>query len=247
MVEELAAQDLIVRPGIGGRCTCQPGGAREPRLERVGDGGRDLALHGEHIVELALVDRGPEMRAARGLDELRGDPHSAPFPAYAALQQVAHAERARDRCDVRIAVPERERGGTRNHAQLRALRQQVQHFLRQPVGKVRAVACRAQVDERQHGDRSGACVCRRAVRPAAPVHRQPRRDQSQRHCDGSERFHPPPAGLEDDDDRGRECRSRRARLVPDASIADIGYRAVLPQLSRSDRRTIRRRDVGMPG
>jgi hypothetical protein len=45
----------------------------ELRAHRLGDRARDFGLHGEHVGELAVVARGPEVRAVGDANQLRGD------------------------------------------------------------------------------------------------------------------------------------------------------------------------------
>src|SRR3954447_23373759 len=70
------------------------------RLDRGDDALGDLVLHREDVDELAVVALGPEMAAGRGVVELRGDSHAIVRLAYAALDDVAHAEFLGDLPDV---------------------------------------------------------------------------------------------------------------------------------------------------
>ncbi len=52
----------------------------------------DLVLDGEDVVEGAVIALRPDVRAAGGVDKLRGDADAVRIPANAPLQHVPHAE-----------------------------------------------------------------------------------------------------------------------------------------------------------
>src|SRR5579863_9252652 len=64
----------------------------QPDLERRNDLLGQFVLHCKDIGKVAIKAVGPNVRAARGIDELAGNPHPVARLANAAFQQVAHAE-----------------------------------------------------------------------------------------------------------------------------------------------------------
>src|SRR6516164_2854380 len=70
-------------------------GRPELGLDRTDDAARDLVLQFEDIVEGAVKAVGPDMRAARCVDELAGDAHAAAGFTYRTFEDVAHAQFAR--------------------------------------------------------------------------------------------------------------------------------------------------------
>jgi len=62
------------------------------RLDRAYNAHRQLVLHGENIVERAVVSFGPDMRGVRRIDKLTGDPHPIAELAHAAFENIAHAQ-----------------------------------------------------------------------------------------------------------------------------------------------------------
>ena len=64
-----------------------------------------LVLDGEDVGQLAVVALGPQMAAARGVDELRGDAHAVAGLADAAFEHEAHAELAADLLHLRPTCP----------------------------------------------------------------------------------------------------------------------------------------------
>ena len=65
---------------------------RHRRAQRGGDGDGDFALDAEDVVELAVVDLGPQMPVGRSLDQLDVDAHRVAFALHAAFQNVGDAE-----------------------------------------------------------------------------------------------------------------------------------------------------------
>ncbi len=134
-------------------------GAREREAIDLGtqgrhDGGGDIALHGEHVVEIPVVRRRPSMRAVGCVDELGGDTHLVARLAHAAFEHVPDPQLLRDRRDVVLAATKRERRRARNDAQLRHFGEEIQHFLGEAVREPCVVARGAHVEERQHRDRT---------------------------------------------------------------------------------------------
>ena len=64
--------------------------------DRDGDGFSDLILHREDVGEITVVAFGPNVVAALGLDQLRGDADAIAGLAQAAFQHVAHPEFSSD-------------------------------------------------------------------------------------------------------------------------------------------------------
>ena len=151
-----APERRLVHVGRGGRAGGRLGWRAQQRHAQLLDHRlRDVVLHGEDIVEFAVVGFRPEVRIRGHLDQLRGDAHALAGPADAAFEHRRHVERLRDRRDVDVLALERERRRARRDAQAADLGQHVQQFLRQPVGEVLVLLVAAHVDERQHGDRWG--------------------------------------------------------------------------------------------
>src|SRR5690606_11426216 len=69
-------------------------GALELRGDGADDAGGHLVLQLEDVAERALIAFGPDVRAARSVDQLAGDAHAARRLAHAAFQQIARAELA---------------------------------------------------------------------------------------------------------------------------------------------------------
>ena len=105
-------------------------------LERSNDLLRQLVLHREDIRELAIKAVGPDVRAARGIDELAGNAHPVARLADAAFQHVTHAEVAADLLHVdRLALVGKARVAC-DHVQLRQLRRIGDDVLADTVGKI---------------------------------------------------------------------------------------------------------------
>ena len=105
---------LEALPGIHAFGRPAPGAlaldAAELGFERGDDRRHDLVLHGEDVLEIAVVAFGPEMVAGCGLDQLRGDAHPRAGLAHAALQDVGHAQTDAHILHVDRLALERERG-----------------------------------------------------------------------------------------------------------------------------------------
>ena len=68
----------------------------EVRLDRGDDALGDVVLHGEQVLQHAVVAIGPDVLAGLGFDQLAGDADAPVGHAHAAFEHVAHAELARD-------------------------------------------------------------------------------------------------------------------------------------------------------
>src|SRR5439155_186797 len=116
--EEVAAlQVQVVRCRTRRRASHQGGVARfcERNLEGVYDGPRDVVLHREHVLDVALVLLGPELIAIRGVDELSVHSNPAAGAPDRALQQRRDVQLLPDLASVYVPVPEREgRGACRD-------------------------------------------------------------------------------------------------------------------------------------
>jgi hypothetical protein len=89
----------------------------------------------------------------RCIDQLGGDPQPVPGSAHAAFQDVAHVQLARDRADVLGRPLERHRRRPRDDAKRAYPRETGRDFVGETIRKVLVFWIRAQVRERQHGDR----------------------------------------------------------------------------------------------
>jgi hypothetical protein len=69
--------------------------------DRVGD----LALHGEDVVELAVVGLRPQVAVVHRVDELRGDAHLVAGLAHAAFEDVADLSARRRSASRRSPCP----------------------------------------------------------------------------------------------------------------------------------------------
>ena len=163
---------------------------RERELDPGRDGARHLALQREHVLQVALVALGPELRLVAGLDQLGGDADPAGVVADAALDDVVHAQVAPDRGDVaaRALVPHRR--GARDHRQALGLQASElgDHLLGQPFAEVLLLGVAAQVLERQHRElhAPGRRGPRRQPLAAQQQHeRQARRQARQQRADAA--------------------------------------------------------------
>lgn len=67
---------------------------------------RDLVLHGEHVVQVTIVLRRPQMIAVRSIDQLDLNANATFGTAYTALENGAHVQRAADFAQVLVATLE---------------------------------------------------------------------------------------------------------------------------------------------
>src|SRR5262249_31868551 len=93
---------IVVSPpsrGRLGQCSLYLGLAHvgsEHRYNRT----RDLVLHREHILNIAIITLGPAMRAGAAIDELSCNAEAVAGALNAALQDVANAELLTDLTEV---------------------------------------------------------------------------------------------------------------------------------------------------
>ena len=162
-IGSLARVEVQLRPtlekGVIGR---HAGRAAQTRLHRrhlrrhgLGDGVGNLALHGEHVGELAVEAVGPSTETGAPVHQLGGDAHRVAGAAHAALQQKGDAELGGDgdRALGRIARGVRRGGG--EDLQLAVARQRQAHLFGQAVGEIALRRIAAQIAKRQHGDAVG--------------------------------------------------------------------------------------------
>jgi hypothetical protein len=122
-------------------------------LEPQHDSRGDLVLHGEDVVERAIVGFRQKVRVGACIDELHRDAQPVARLAHRAFEDVRNVEPFRDLDDVDVFALERECRRARSHVQRGNLREQIQQFLGQPVGHVSLILVRGHVDEGQYGDR----------------------------------------------------------------------------------------------
>ena len=158
--EETPLQGEVVRLRVLWLGTCRERRAEQGQLQRLDHLACNVVLHGEDVVERAVVGLRPEVRTVGGPDELRGDPHLLAGLPHAALQDVRDVELLADHPQVFVPSLELERRGAPDHAQLGQLRQQVEQFLRQAIREVFLVLARTHVRERQHRDGLRRCLDR---------------------------------------------------------------------------------------
>jgi len=87
------------------------------------------------------------------IDELRADPDAIARLAHAPFEDGGDAELAADLAGVDVLALEGEGGGARRDSQPGKPAEEVQKLLREAVREVLLLLVRAQVDERQHGNR----------------------------------------------------------------------------------------------
>jgi hypothetical protein len=97
-----------LRSGVNG-----PRSRSEPGLHGLDDARGDLVQDGEDVDDLPVEALRPELVAARDIGELGRDTQPAPRRAHAALEDVAHGERAGDGRKVAAALLRPEGRGPR--------------------------------------------------------------------------------------------------------------------------------------
>src|SRR5262249_14005187 len=109
----------------------------------------DLVLDGEDIIELPVVSLSPDPAAGGGVDQLRCDTHAVSGPAYAALDDVCHAELASDLLDVAPSFARDPGRRERHHEEIAEPREPGDDVLGNTVGEVHLIRIAAVVVERQ--------------------------------------------------------------------------------------------------
>src|ERR1051325_1585509 len=99
--EKSALQVFVVRRAarLAG-CQARLSRIEQLRCQRLPDGARDLFLHREDIVDLALIAVGPDVARILGVDQIRCDAHASARPTNAALEDDPCLELARDLSNV---------------------------------------------------------------------------------------------------------------------------------------------------
>jgi hypothetical protein len=111
-----------------------------------------LVLHREDVLQIAVVTLRPDVHAARGIDELRGDAHPGAGLSHAALDHVLGAELAPHLGHVRRLSLERERGIAGDDGNIAEVGERRDDVLGDAVGEIFLLRVAAHVDEGQHGD-----------------------------------------------------------------------------------------------
>jgi hypothetical protein len=128
-------------------------GLHDRRLQHRRDRRHHAVVQGEQVLGCALEPVRPELRLARRLDQLRGDAHAPARQAHAALDHVAHAERAPDLAQIDQRGLERGRRVARDHQKRAEARECRGEFLGDAVGEVVLLRPAADLLERQDDDR----------------------------------------------------------------------------------------------
>src|SRR6185437_3943741 len=140
---------------------------------RRGDGANDLVLHVRDLRHVAVIVAGPQVIAARRLDQLRADADAPAEAAYAALGHEAHAQLAADALEVDGPAPIAERRIAGDHQQGRKPRQLRDDVLAHAVAEMLLRGIAAEIEKRQYRDRRlgsqlDCGVRREGSRPALP-------------------------------------------------------------------------------
>src|SRR6202035_783041 len=122
----------------------------------------EFVLHGKDIRKIAIKALGPDVRAARGIDELTSNAHSVARLADAAFQHVAHAEFAADLLHVDWLAFVGKARIAGDNMQFRQLRKVGDDVLTDAVGKVLLLRVSAHVVESK--DRNGRLIRKRERR-----------------------------------------------------------------------------------
>ena len=87
----------------------------EHDVEHAGDLLGDIELHGERILQRAIVGLRPDVDAVGSSHQLRGDPGSFAFAAHAAFKHSGDAEFLADGAKVLVLALELERRSAPDH------------------------------------------------------------------------------------------------------------------------------------
>ena len=117
---------------------------------------RDIGLNREDVREITIVRLRPEMLVALRIDQLRDDAHAIAGAAHAPLEDRRSIQLRTDLAQAVLAFLERHDRGPRNHLETADLRQVGNDIFGDAVGEVLVLRIRAQVEERQYRDGSGA-------------------------------------------------------------------------------------------
>ncbi|MEZ5864551.1 MAG: hypothetical protein R3D25_10985 [Geminicoccaceae bacterium] len=131
----------------------------------------DLRCHGRHdrpgqlVLQVEQVGHrpvpavGPDMAAVRGVDELGRQPQAVAGAADRALDDIAHAQLARDLPHVSGRATKAEAGIARDHREVAKARELGDHVLDDAVRQEVLVRVTRHVVEGQHGDRGAHAGC----------------------------------------------------------------------------------------
>ena len=151
----IGAQIEVVGGQIVGRAAGRTGGlgGLQCRLDDAGDARRHLVLKLEDIFERAVEAVGPEMRAGRRVDQLRGDAHPTAGLAHRAFEHIAHAELAPDLLHIdRLALVGEARIAGDDEEPADA-RERGDDLLDHAVDEIFLLRVAAHIGEGQHRDR----------------------------------------------------------------------------------------------
>jgi len=126
----------------------------EQYVERSGHVLGDVQLHGETVLQRAVVGMRPKVVTVAGADQLGGDACTLALAAHAAFEHGGHAQRLADLAQVLVLALELERRGATHHLQAIDARQRVQDLLGQAIGEELVFRVGRHVDEGQHRDRA---------------------------------------------------------------------------------------------
>jgi hypothetical protein len=159
------AEIVVVREFVG-RLQTRPFklGLLHARLNRTDNARRDAILQTEHIVQRAVELVGPDVRAARCVDQLAADADAIAGLTHRALEDVADAKLPAYFADVDHAAFVREGRVARDDKEPSDAAQRRYDVFCNPVGKILLLGFSTPVDERQHGDRGPIGKCKRGAR-----------------------------------------------------------------------------------
>src|SRR5215469_4190146 len=124
----------------------------ERYLERLDDGGSDLVLNLERVIDGPVEGLRPDVVTVIDTNQLRRNSEGVAGPAHAPFQHICNTQRLRNVPNRCLLAFEVERRGARGHANLGNLGQHVDELFRHAIGKIFLVLLFTHVDERQHGD-----------------------------------------------------------------------------------------------
>ena len=99
---------------------------------------RDVALHGEQIIQIAVVLLGPDVRVRACIDQLRVQTKMRAGSAHAALQNMPYTEIISDLTEIPFAAVIHH-AGLADHLEIGNLRQLGQNVVLNAVGKKRVL------------------------------------------------------------------------------------------------------------
>src|SRR5438105_3226773 len=104
-------------------------------FERVDNARRDFILNREHVLHLAIVSLGPQLKARCDIDELSRDAKPIARLANASLEYGVNLQLPSDRADVFLVSLERKRRSARRNIERADLRESVDDLFADPVGE----------------------------------------------------------------------------------------------------------------